>query len=297
MVRLDAFASAARSPTPLMADRRPGRIEIMGQGMSHHFRLLVNFLGHEMIVTAFVHQRGGSGGDLDLTVSGPAFGIEDRHLRAADHSDIAVFQIGDAVGEGRQRESVGAEIGFRGGIAHRHRGTLARTDQKTLMVLENHGDGIGAGETRHRCFGGRVRGHALVEIVGDEMRGDLAVGLGFKFVTAPDQFGAQFAEILDDAVMDDGDTGRGVGMGVGFGGRAVGGPAGMADAGLAGQRRFAQHRFQLGQFAGRTAALDMAAYQSGDAGGIIAAIFQPLQRLQNDGAASPVHSDADNAAR
>ena len=69
-------------------------------------------------------------------------------MGALHHRDIAVFQIGDAVGEGRQRESVGAQIGFFFGIAHRQRRALARADQKTFMILEDHGDGIGAGQPR-----------------------------------------------------------------------------------------------------------------------------------------------------
>ena len=57
---------------------------------------------------------------------------------ALDHHHIAVFQIGDAIGEGRQREGVGAEIGFLVGIAHRQRRALARADQQAFMVLEDH---------------------------------------------------------------------------------------------------------------------------------------------------------------
>ena len=279
-----------------MTHGRPRRIEIMGQGVTHHFGLFVDFLGHEMIVTALVHQRGGGRGDPDFAVGGTPLRIENRYLRAPDHRHIAVFQIGNAIGERRQREGVGTEIGFSFGITHSHRCALARADQKTFMILEDHGDGISAGETRHRRLGGRVRHHALVEIVGDQMGGHFAVGLGFEFVAAPDQFLAQLAEILDDAVMDDGDPRRCVRMGVGFGGRAMRRPPRVADAGLAGKRGFPQHRFQLRQFAGRTAALDPAAHQGGDAGGIIAAIFQPLQRFQDDGRRLRGSCDADDAA-
>ncbi len=144
------------------------------------------------------------------------------------------------------------------------------------MVAEDHGDGIGAGEPRHRLLGGFVRRQPVVHICGDQMGGHFAVGLGFEDVALGDQLFAQLAEILDDAVMDDRHARRGMGMGVGFGGRAMGGPAGVTDAGPARQRLLLQHRFQLGEFAGRAAALDLSAHQSGDAGGIIAAIFQPL---------------------
>ncbi len=106
---------------------------------------------------------------------------------------------------------------------------------------------------------------------------DLAVGLGFEFVALGQQLGAQVAEILDDAVMDDGDAGIGVRMGVDHRRRAMRRPARVADAGAARERLGAQHGVELGELAGRTPALDRAVHQRGDAGGIVAAIFEPLQ--------------------
>ena len=57
---------------------------------------------------------------------------------------------------------------------------------------------------------------------------------------------AQLAEILDDAVMHDRDAVGGVRMGVALGRLAVGGPAGMADADIAGERLARQALFQRG---------------------------------------------------
>ena len=211
----------------------------MRQRMPHHFGLFVDFLGHEVIVAGLVHQRGTGGGGLDFAVGGAVLGVEDRRLAVLDHRDIAVFQIGNLVGERCQCESVGAKIGFFFRIAHGQRRALARADQQALMILEDHGDGIGPGQARHSGLGGCFRRHALVHIVGDQMGGHFAVGLGFKFVAPRRQLVAQFAEIFDDAVMDDGDPRRGMGMGVGFRRRAMRRPARMADAGMAGERIFA----------------------------------------------------------
>ena len=65
-------------------------------------------------------------------------------------------------------------------------------------------------------------------------------------------------EVLDDAVVDDGDLAGGVAVrvGVAVGGPAVGGPAGVAQAGGAGQRlrrRLGHRRLEVGQPAGATA--------------------------------------------
>ena len=66
-------------------------------------------------------------------------------------------------------------------------------------------------------------------------------------------FGGQFLpqrpEVLDDAVMHDGEFGRSVRMGVGLGRLAVGRPAGVADADRAGKRMRGEFGFQILEFA------------------------------------------------
>jgi len=62
--------------------------------------------------------------------------------------------------------------------------------------------------------------------------------------------------------------------------RAMRRPAGVADAGRAGKRRTFQHRFQLAELALGAAAVDVAVHQGGNPGAVVAAIFQPPQRIQ-----------------
>ena len=60
------------------------------------------------------------------------------------------------------------------------------------------------------------------------MGDDFCVGFGYKFVAGGGEFFFEGEVVFDDAVVDD-DEGAGavaVGMGVLFGGAAVGGPAG-----------------------------------------------------------------------
>ena len=58
---------------------------------------------------------------------------------------------------------------------------------------------------------------------------------------------------------------------------AVGGPAGVADADVALERFGIQPLFEVLQLALGAAAREVTAFQRGDAGGIIAAIFKPLE--------------------
>ena len=71
----------------------------------------------------------------------------------------------------------------------------------------------------------------------------------------------------------------GVRMGVDLGRRAVGRPAGVADADAAGERRAAELVLEVAELALGAAAREVAVLQRRDAGRIVAAVFQPLQRI------------------
>ena len=99
---------------------------------------------------------------------------------------------------------------------------------------------------------------------------------------------AQWREVLDDAVVDDGELPGGVPMrvGVAISGPAVRGPAGVPESGSAGQFAgigLGQCRFEVGQPAGPAAHRQTAVtVQHGQAGGVVAAVFHPAQCLDHD---------------
>ena len=71
-----------------------------------------------------------------------------------------------------------------------------------------------------------------LDLLFDDVGDDLGVGLGDEVVAGGDELALEGEVVFDDAVVDD-DEGAGavaVGVGVLFGGAAVGGPAGVADA-------------------------------------------------------------------
>ena len=128
------------------------------------------------------------------------------------------------------------------------------------------------------------------------MQHDLGVGFGLEHRALLLQRFAQFAEILDDAVVNHGDALGRMRMRVVLGRLAVGGPAGVADAGMAGERLGLQSRLEILQLAFGAAALEMVAFQRGDACGIVAAIFQPLERIHQLLRDRTAPQNADNAA-
>ena len=110
------------------------------------------------------------------------------------------------------------------------------------------------------------------------------------------QIRPQLAEILDDAVMDDGDALARMRVGVALGRLAMRRPAGVADAGRALQRLDRESGLQIAQLALGAAALDAAILQRGDAGGIVAAIFETLERIDDQPRDRAVTENSDDAA-
>ena len=126
----------------------------------------------------------------------------------------------------------------------------------------------------------------LVEFVFDEVGDDFGVGFGDELVAFGDEGVLEGEVVFDDAVVDD-DEGAGavaVGVGVFFGGAAVGGPAGVADAEGAVEGGVGDDGFEVAELAGGAAegeAFGASGY--GDAGGVVAAVFEAAQAFNDDG--------------
>ena len=116
------------------------------------------------------------------------------------------------------------------------------------------------------------------------MDDDLGVGLGRKAETFVYEFGLQGSEVVDDAVVDDRHPsgGVGVGMGVGDVGASVGGPAGVADPGVGGNRLFVNRRNQVHEFADAANDLQVRAVREGHPGRIVATVFEAPQAVDDD---------------
>ena len=137
------------------------------------------------------------------------------------------------------------------------------------------------------------------EIFFDQMRDDFGVGFGLEDVAFALELFLQRQEVFDDAVVDDDDVAGAVAvrMGVFFGGAAVRGPAGMADAVVAIDRIEAQDVFEVAKFTRRAAdAEGLIVAVDGDARGIIAAVFEAFQAIQNDRNGALRAHIADNSA-
>ncbi len=222
--------------------------------------------------------------------------IANGNAFAGEHGPIAVLEIDDLVGEGRQRDGVGAHEHLALADADGERAALARHDHQIIIAAEDHGDGKGALQPLQRVEGGAHGIGAGFHLPADQMRDDFGIGIAGESGAALLQLLLQLAEILDDAVMHDRDVLGHMRMRVRLGGLAVCRPAGVADAGLAEQRLAGQARFEIAQLAFGATPAERAVLDGGNARGVVAAIFKPLQcvdQLTRNGAFT---EDANNAA-
>ena len=214
-----------------MRTRALGEIDIFGQRVADHFRLLGDFLGHEMAVIALVDQHRGGLGKAHRPDDLAVFGIEDFDRAAGQHHPVAVLEIGDAVGEGRERDGIRAQKHFALAVADRQRAALARADQQIVLALEHDGEREGAFEPLEHVAHRLARRLALGPLCAMRWATTSVSVWVANSAPAGHELILQFTEILDDAVVHDDHVARHVRMGIGFVGGAMGGPARMADAG------------------------------------------------------------------
>src|SRR5262245_54414548 len=111
--------------------------------------------------------------------------------------------------------------------------------------------------------------------MGDHLR----VGVRAELCARLFQLLAQLAEILDDAIVNNGKALGGMRVRIVFSRAAVGRPAGVPDAGRAGERIAREPGFEVAQLALGPPAGELSALQRGHAGGVVAPVFEPLERI------------------
>ena len=200
--------------------------------------------------------------------------------------DISLLEINEAVGYLAEGGGIGSDEVLADADTDNERHVAAGDDDAVWLGPVDHAQAIGAAQPAH-CSGGcleQATAAALQRLV-DQVGDDLGVGFAGEAVAGAAQFPAQLFVVFDDAVVDEGDAAAGaVGMGVGSGDSAVGRPAGVGDAEIAGGAAFFRRRGQLGDLAhcfdrGDTS---LRFIDQSDAGGVIAAVFEPFQPFEED---------------
>ena len=99
------------------------------------------------------------------------------------------------------------------------------------------------------------------------MNDGFGIGVGLETMSLGLELGAQVAEVLDDAVVDDGDLRRHVRMGIALGRTAVGSPSACGRCrSVRSSGSTSRRAFEIAQFAFGAAAFERAGFDGGDAG-------------------------------
>ena len=228
------------------------------QRVAHHARLLVDLLEHEVREVALADQRPGCRGQAHRALDDGTAHVVDHGAGGRDLDPVALVEIANAVGQGRQRQRVGAQEHLAVAVAECQRAAVASADHQIVAAGEQDGERERADQAMQRTVHRFLGRHAFGEVVADQMDDDLGIGLGLEHAALLRQLAAQFVEVLDDAVVDQRDAGIGVRVGIDLGRRAVGGPPRVANADPPFGRIGLQHVFEVDQLARRAAANDAA---------------------------------------
>src|SRR5208337_5480192 len=111
----------------------------------------------EVAVIALLGEQAPGRAALDAPLDTCAGGVANVGARAGRDDPVALLEIGDAVGERRERQSVRAEIGLAVAVADRKRRALPRPDQEVILALEQVNEGEGAAHALERRVNGLGR--------------------------------------------------------------------------------------------------------------------------------------------
>src|SRR5208282_4514471 len=158
----------------------------------------------------------------------------------------------------------------------------AGADDDVGKAWAKHGEAVGALEADER-LADRLD-EIAVEVMGDEVSNDFRIGLATEDVALGLELLLEGGVVFDDAVMDDGDGAIAayVRVGIGVGGAAVGRPARVADAVAARGRLLGKKSRQLRDSTRMLADVHPGTGHRGQARAIVAAVFQPLEPLDQD---------------
>ena len=236
------------------------RIDHAAQAVADHGGMLVQLLLHEMAEAALAGGGARQSGALDFALHFAAGGVAEHRVLAREHGPVAIVQVGDAAGQGSERQGVRADEHLAIAKADGQRRAMAGADHQVRVSGEQKREGIGAfqpGKRRLRCLDGS---HPAGEQIIDELRHRLGVGLRIEDLALRLELVPQLGMVFDDAVVHDSDASGAVRMGVVVRRRAMRGPAGVTDARSACQRPFAQRSGQIGELAFGAPALDGAVH-------------------------------------
>jgi hypothetical protein len=244
-------------------------------------RLLEDLLQHEVIEAIPLDRRQVPLDLVDRLVDEVRLEVPDAIAVTAQHRELAIVEVHHRAGVLQQRRRIGGDEELALAHAHEQRGSLAGRHQYARLVGRDECKAVRAVDVAQgRCD--RFLEVARIELA-HQVREHLGVGLRLEDVTPALERLPDVSGVLDDAVMDDRDPARlvGVRMRIRRGGRAVRGPAGVADTQRAGGRGTLQPLLEHAQLARRLHHLDTVTIHDREAGRVVAAVLHAAQSVDD----------------
>ena len=237
-------------------------------------------------------------GHVRLALDPRAGRVDDLDALPADAGDVALLEDDERPRHGQERGDVGRDEVLLLAKSDQERAAGAREHDAVRVLAPHHGKRIGAPQFGDGLLHGLEEVAAPGQVIVNAVRDDLGIGVRGELVAGALEFGPELLVVLDDAVMDDRNAvARDVRMGVLLVRHAVRRPARVGDAEVAGSRMRGQGVRELRHLAHGAQARDRgAAVQDGDAGRVIAAVFEAPQALDQDRDDVPVSNRSDDAA-
>ncbi len=171
---------------------------------------------------------------MHLSFDGFAIAVDHPNAVAPNLGQVALLEIDEPLGHGQQRRHTAGDEVFAVAEADHERARHSRHDDAVRVFGIDDQQRVRALETLHRLADGLDEVHALLDEIMDEVCGDLGVGLRIEHVALGQHLVLDRLEVLDDAVVDDGDAAaRDVRMRIRLGDAAVRRPARMSNADVA----------------------------------------------------------------
>ena len=243
--------------------------------------LFVDLLEHKVRITALFRRFHVPIGGQDLPLHRLGELVVEADALPRHDGKVALFENAVAAGILEQGRDIRRHEVFPFAPADDERALTLDGKDGIREIPEEHGQRVAAAHHAQSLVDGLQR-LALVAAV-DELDQHFGVGLALKGVALRDEPLLQDAVIFNDAVVHDAHTRRRMRMAVHIAGFAVGGPAGMADAAATlGQGLQFQLFAQLGQAALALDHADATVQCQRDTGGVIAAVLQLFQTIQQN---------------
>ena len=222
-------------------------------------------------------------------------GVEDRGGIGLDHGHVAVLEVNAPPRHRDHGRGVGGDEVLAVAEADDERGPVAEGDDRFRVIEGDRGHRVLSAEPAAH---GQCRRREVAATAGEQVRDHLRVGVRREAHAVALELSPELPEVLDDAVVHHGDapTLVGVRVGVALDRRAVGRPTRVAEGEVPPQPGRVRLLGEVDELARRPHDLEVVAAVDSDPGGVVAAVLEVAERLEDHGYALSRTHVTDDAA-